>query len=96
MNKNSFLDYYKTILEKVSFDRRLFSKEYSKAKRMLGVSDTRELDSWLKSKGLIQQLEAVSDKQNGAWRLSRQHEANSVSTRAENRTSKLGILSGRN
>ncbi|SFU02081.1 hypothetical protein SAMN04489724_3361 [Algoriphagus locisalis] len=89
MNKNSFLDYYKTILEKVSFDRRLFSKEYSKAKQMLGASESRELDYWLKSKGLTQQLEAVSSQRTGAWGFSRQQKANNASAQTENSRSRL-------
>tara|TARA_R110002020_G_scaffold189815_3_gene389123 strand:+ start:77 stop:316 length:240 start_codon:yes stop_codon:yes gene_type:complete len=59
MNKNSFLDYYKTILGKVSFDRQLLSKEYRKASQMLGASEVRELDSWLMRKGLFHQLDSV-------------------------------------
>jgi hypothetical protein len=30
--KTSFLDYYKMILEKVSFDKKLMNKEYKKAR----------------------------------------------------------------
>ena len=52
MNKSSFLDYYKTILEKVSFDQKLLEKEYKKAKQLLKVSEVRELDYWMHHKGL--------------------------------------------
>lgn len=72
MNKNSFLDYYKTILKKVSFDRQLLSKEYRKAKQMLGASDARELDSWLHRNGFTHLLDAVSDSKADAWRISPQ------------------------
>jgi hypothetical protein len=33
--KTTYLDYYKIILDKVSFDSNLFSKEYHKALRTL-------------------------------------------------------------
>ena len=49
----SFLDYYKMILEKVSFDHALFLKEYSKAVRNLQPAETASLNAWLRSKGLI-------------------------------------------
>ena len=47
-----FLDYYKTILDKVSFDSILFNKEYHKAKRSLRSHEVGDLDNWLKTKGL--------------------------------------------
>lgn len=56
MGKNSFLNYYKTILEKVSFDKRLVQKEYWKAKQVLQETEIRELDNWLKNNGLIYQV----------------------------------------
>ena len=40
------LDYVKTILEKVSFDKRLFEKELRKALRMLGLDELKQLKSW--------------------------------------------------
>lgn len=49
--KTSFLEYYKTILERVSFDRNLFTKEYGKALRLLTDEETAELQRWLRSKG---------------------------------------------
>ncbi len=48
----TFLDYYKTILDKVSFDPNLFAKEYQKATRNLHTSEIGDLNSWLRSKGL--------------------------------------------
>lgn len=48
----TFLDYYKMILDKVSFDPKLFTKEYQKATRNLHSDEIGNLDSWLKSKGL--------------------------------------------
>ncbi|WPR77194.1 hypothetical protein [Algoriphagus sp. NG3] len=56
MGKNSFLNYYKMILEKVSFDKHLLQKEYWKAKQVLRETEVRELDYWLKNNGLIYQV----------------------------------------
>ncbi|MDF9799027.1 hypothetical protein OKW21_004290 [Catalinimonas alkaloidigena] len=50
--KTSFLDYYKMILEKVSFDRQLLAKEYRKALNMLHTHEAQQLDQWMKDKGL--------------------------------------------
>ncbi|HZB13035.1 MAG TPA: hypothetical protein VE467_08410 [Chryseolinea sp.] len=46
----AFLDYYKMILDKVSFDRNLFYKEYRKAVRNLQPDEITELDYWLSTK----------------------------------------------
>ncbi|MDR7131589.1 hypothetical protein J2X69_003953 [Algoriphagus sp. 4150] len=64
MNKSSFLNYYKSILEKVSFDQKLLEKEYRKAKQLLENSEARELDYWLQRKGLARKLNPVSYDQN--------------------------------
>ena len=48
----TYLDYYKQILEKVSFDPQLFRKEYLKASNYLGVSEKEALDQWLQARGL--------------------------------------------
>jgi hypothetical protein len=53
MSKNSFLNYYKIILEKVSFDQRLVEKEYRKAKRFLTGHEVQELDNWIETMGII-------------------------------------------
>lgn len=50
--QTSFLDYYKIILDKVSFDASLFTKEYQKATRTLHAHEIGALDRWLKSRGL--------------------------------------------
>lgn len=50
--QTSFLDYYKMILEKVSFDQQLLSKEYRKARHVLRAHEAKQLDYWLKAKGL--------------------------------------------
>lgn len=49
--KTSFLDYYKIILDKVSFDRALFTKEYKKAISKIKKSEISDLNNWLKAKG---------------------------------------------
>jgi hypothetical protein len=48
----SYLDYYKYILEKVSFDPNLFLKEYRKAQKALKKYEERMLQDWLHEKGL--------------------------------------------
>jgi hypothetical protein len=58
--KKSFLDYYKEILEKVSFDPKLFSKEYQKAKKYLNQSEVQHFDNWIKEKGLNSSLIRVN------------------------------------
>ena len=40
------LNYFKTILTKVSFDKGLFEKELSKAVQKLTTSDLSELKNW--------------------------------------------------
>ena len=60
MEKGSFLNYYKTILEKVSFDTRLLQKEYKKAQSLLDGSESQELDNWLNSSGLVHKIRSFS------------------------------------
>jgi hypothetical protein len=48
--KNTLLDYYKTILEKVSFDSQLFSKEYNKAINALSHEERAALNNWIKAR----------------------------------------------
>jgi len=43
----SMLEYSKTILEKVSFDSKLFEKELLKALKMLMPNDRQELQTWV-------------------------------------------------
>jgi len=50
--KTPFLDYYKTIAEKVSFDRDLLSKEYMKAMKHLESKEANEFDEWLQQQKL--------------------------------------------
>ena len=49
--RNSYLEYYQLVLQKVSFDRRLFHKEYHKAIRTLSQGERNLLDHWVQSKG---------------------------------------------
>lgn len=42
------LEYAKTILEKVSFDVKLFKKEFEKAVKMLMPEEVNELISWIR------------------------------------------------
>tara|TARA_Y100000589_G_C27143383_1_gene625722 strand:- start:800 stop:982 length:183 start_codon:yes stop_codon:yes gene_type:complete len=50
--KESFLDYTKYILEKVSFDIELLKKEYKKSLKILKADEISQLNSWIKRKGL--------------------------------------------
>ena len=43
----SMLEYYKTVLQKVSFDVKLFSKELKKAISKLLPDEIEELKAWL-------------------------------------------------
>ena len=53
----SMLEYTKTILEKVSFDRKLFEKELRKAIRYLLEPELKELERWCMERfGLQYQL----------------------------------------
>jgi hypothetical protein len=56
----SFLDYYKLILDKVSFDQSLLSKEYEKAKRNLRADEIGDLNRWVQSKKLPVNLTEAS------------------------------------
>ena len=50
--KMSFLDYYKLILEKVSFDPQLFKKEFKKAISSIEQHERDQLLEWMKNRGL--------------------------------------------
>jgi hypothetical protein len=50
--KTSFVEYYKLILDKVSFRQDLFTKEYGKAMKTLVDSEQNELNQWLRDRGL--------------------------------------------
>ena len=51
--ENNQLEFYKTILTKVSFDRILFEKEFNKALIGLSYKDSNELRRWKKRFYLI-------------------------------------------
>ncbi|MAW65788.1 MAG: hypothetical protein CMD18_06305 [Flavobacteriales bacterium] len=50
--KESFLEYTKYILDKVSFDIELLKKEYEKALKILKTEEVSQLNSWIKREGL--------------------------------------------
>lgn len=56
--KESFLEYTKYILERVSFDIELLKKEYRKAIKILKKEEVRLLNSWILKKGY--QLQPVT------------------------------------
>jgi len=47
--RKTMLDYSKTILKAVSFDRRLFKKEYRKALLWVSNDEAKELKYWVRS-----------------------------------------------
>jgi hypothetical protein len=49
--KLSMLEYSKIILSKISFDKKLFRKEYKKAFRYLGSNDRIALKHWVRAEG---------------------------------------------
>ncbi|HEX8039023.1 MAG TPA: hypothetical protein VF490_07715 [Chryseosolibacter sp.] len=50
MFKLSMLEYSKIILSKISFDKRLFRKEYKKAFRYLDNNERTALRQWVRAK----------------------------------------------
>lgn len=58
--KTSFLEYYKIILEKVSFDESLLAKEYQKALKLIQKEEVEALDQWLVSSGYSNKLVPVA------------------------------------
>ena len=50
--KKTFLEYYKMILSKVSFDLNLLSKEYKKAVEFLNTTELLDLNNWLEGRGI--------------------------------------------
>lgn len=47
--KKSMLEYSKIILTKISFDKVLFRKEYTKAVNRLTTDDRTQLNKWVRS-----------------------------------------------
>ena len=50
------LEYYKSILERISFDKELFNKEYYKAKETLNQEEQDELVKWIDDMKLEQKV----------------------------------------
>ena len=50
--KTTLLDYYKMILQKVSFDYTILMKEYAKALRTLNEKEARLLEKWFNDQKL--------------------------------------------
>lgn len=53
----SFLEYYKLILQKVSFDPLLLRKEYRKAIQQLRPDEVDQLEKWLRRTPYYQKLQ---------------------------------------
>ncbi len=54
--KSNYLDYYKEILSKVSFDSGLFAKELKKARQCLNPVEKQKLYHWLELEGMITKI----------------------------------------
>jgi hypothetical protein len=71
----NYLDYYKTILNKVSFDAYLFHKEYRKAMRDLNAQEMSDLNEWIQSTGfhniLAEQMNGQLMHHNRMWQFFR-------------------------
>lgn len=57
--RNSFLDYYKMILEKVSFDPDLFEKEFRKAIKSVEKNEADQLAAWVRSRRLRSDMVSI-------------------------------------
>jgi hypothetical protein len=55
------LEYTKTILAKVSFDRALFEKELKKGMNMLGSEEAQQLEQWCRERFSDRHLPALRD-----------------------------------
>ncbi len=49
-SKTSYLEYYKTVIEKVSFCQKLIRKEYLKAKKVIHPSELPHFNEWFTSR----------------------------------------------
>ncbi len=52
MKKTSFVEYYKTILQKVEFDAELLAKEYRKALDTIHPDEVSAFEQWVETAGL--------------------------------------------
>jgi len=66
--EKSFLEYYKEILEKVSFDSHLLKKEYQKAIKSLDQSELQQFDAWIKERGISSALAQIDRPQDHLFR----------------------------
>ena len=57
--ETKFLEYYKTILNKVSFDNELMKKEYSKALKSMSPFEQQQFLQWVEQEGLIERIGQV-------------------------------------
>ena len=64
--RNGYLEYYQLILQKVSFDQRLFMKEYNKALKFLKQHEAESLHQWISSRGMQDLWGASISKEQGA------------------------------
>ncbi len=51
--KTSMLEYFKIILDKVSFDKKLFRKEYRKSLSSLTKDEANQLKNWIRQHSLV-------------------------------------------
>lgn len=58
--KTSFLEYYKLILDRVSFNEELFQKEYRKAMKVLKPKEREMLKDWAAERLLEKTTERIS------------------------------------
>jgi hypothetical protein len=56
MKNTSFLDYYKIVLQKVSFDSYLLAREYKKAKKAVGPVEQELLVDWMMKNGYMEKV----------------------------------------
>ena len=49
--KSSMLEYCMKVLQAMSFDRKLFQKEYLKSLNWLSVEEGRQLEHWVRNNG---------------------------------------------
>lgn len=55
----SFLKYAKTVIQKMSFDRRLLNKEYRKCLIHLSAEEQRALSKWLKDQPYYSLIDSI-------------------------------------
>lgn len=58
---NSFLNYYKLVLDRVSFSEQLLIKEYNKATKALSTEELIQLDDWMISNQLMADINSIKN-----------------------------------